>query len=328
MVPRKPIRPRVPVNVLFGLVVGLLLGICSALVRGILDRSIKTPDDVEQELRIASLGLLPEIADGKATRSNYYGRRRRDRPARLIERPELIVHDFPSSGIAEASRAIRTNLLFMAPDNPYRTLLVTSAGPAEGKTTVASCIAIAMAQAGQRVVLMDCDLRRPRVHRIFGTSSNEGVTTALLDDGADQDPTPTEVPNLWVMPAGPIPPNPAELFHSDRFRELLRRLNADFDRIVIDSPPIVAVTDATVLSTLVDGTVLVIRAFKTTKEVARQALRALEDVGAKTAGGVLNAVDLDRHEYKYYHYYYKRDDYYSSEKPAPAGPSAGAPPTQ
>jgi capsular exopolysaccharide synthesis family protein len=219
------------------------------------------------------------------------------------------------SGIAEAARTIRTNLLFMAPDHPYRTLLVTSAGPAEGKTTVAACIAIAMAQAGQKVVLMDCDLRRPRIHRVFRKGHDVGLTTALLDEDLDAVIMATEVPNLSIIPAGPIPPNPAELLHSDRFKVLLKRVAERFDRVIIDSPPVVPVTDAAILSTLVDGTVLVIRAFKTSQELARHALRALVDIGAKKAGAVLNAVNLSRHEYKYsYYHYYRRDGFYSQDE--------------
>ena len=197
-----------------------------------------------------------------------------------------MVHEFPTGGLAEASRAIRTNLIFMAPDNPYRTLLVASAGPGEGKTTVACCIAIAMAQAGQRVLLIDCDSRRPRVHRIFGKSSDRGITTMLLEDEPkfDDEAMRTEVPNLSVIPAGPIPPNPAELFHSERFKSLLAKMKGRFDRVIIDSPPVVAVTDVAVLSTLVDRTVLVIRAFATTKDLARHGARAITDVGSNAAG--------------------------------------------
>jgi capsular exopolysaccharide synthesis family protein len=222
---------------------------------------------------------------------------------------------------------VRTNLLFMAPDNPYKTLLITSAGPSEGKTTVACCIAIAMAQAEQKVVIVDCDLRKPRLHRVFRKGTDAGVTTALLDgELPDEESMRTQVPNLSVIPAGPIPPNPAELFHSERFKALLAKLNARFDRVIIDSPPVVAVTDAAILSTLVDGTVLVARAFKTQRELARHGVRSLVDVGGKAAGVVLNAVDLDRDEYRYYHYYsYKKEGYYAQQEPPSDRGSEDAP---
>jgi polysaccharide biosynthesis transport protein len=329
LLPKVPVSPKVPANIAIGLAVGLLLGLTAAAGRAFLDQTIKTPDDVERVLGLPFLGLVPQIDDG-STKPSYYGRRKRARQTRRGGTRELMVHEHPSSGIAEASRAIRTNLMFSSPDRPYRTLLVTSAGPAEGKTTVACCIAIAMAQAGQKVVLLDCDLRRPRLHRVFGKSSEVGVTTSLVEGDMDQAAVPTDVPNLWVVPAGPLPPNPAEIVQSDRFRSALQKLGERFDRIVIDSPPLVPVTDATIISTLVDGTLLVIKGFVTKKEFARQAVRALADVGGKTAGVVLNDVDLDRHEYKYYYYYYKRDNYYS-QRPhaAPAQeppPSAGAMP--
>lgn len=317
MQPRAAIWPRVSVNIVLGIVGGVALGIAAAMARALLDRTLKTPDDVESDLGLAFLGLLPEI--GSRGFGGYYaaGRGRRRAKDAVQMRPELIVHDNPMSGVAEAARAIRTNLIFMSPDRPYRTLLVTSPAPAEGKTTVAVCIAVAMAQAGQRVVVIDCDLRRPRVHRVFRKKSMVGVTSALVD-GATLDAIvqETEVPNLSFIAAGPLPPNPAELFHSERFKAFLAEVGAAFDRVIIDSPPVVTVTDAAVLSTLVDGVVLVIRAFSTAKELARHGVRAIRDVGGKTVGAVLNAVNLDRHEYKYHYYYYRRGEYYQSDEGA------------
>ena len=311
LLPRGPIRPRVFLNVLLGAFLGVIAGVGAASLRAFLDRTLKTPDDVERELGLPFLGLIPEI-DESAKRPTG-GRRRRSRRAELVHNRELIVHEHPMSGIAEAARAIRTNLLFMSPDQPYKTLLVTSASPSEGKTTVACCVAIAMAQAGQRVILVDCDLRRPRMHRIFNRDPQVGVTSALLEpELLDTQALATEIPNLSVLPAGPIPPNPSEILHSEKFRKLLDELRRHYDRVIIDSPPVVAVTDAAILSTIVDGTMLVVRAFKTQFDVGRQGVRALSDVGAKLAGGVLNSVDLERHEYKYYHYYYHKEGYYSS----------------
>jgi len=172
-----------------------------------------------------------------------------------------------------------------------------------------------LAQTGQKVALIDCDLRRPRVHRVFRKTSEVGVTTAMLDESIDEAVLETEVPNLSVIPAGPIPPNPAELLHSEKFKAFLESVKSRFDRVIIDSPPIVPVTDAAILSTLVDGTVLVVRAFKTTKDLARHAVRALHDLGVTKAGAVLNAVNFSRHEYKYRYYYYRRDGYYADEPP-------------
>jgi capsular exopolysaccharide synthesis family protein len=181
-------------------------------------------------------------------------------------------------------------------------------------------------------VLIDCDLRRPKLHRAFGKSSDIGVSTALIDGEFDEVVLETRVPNLSLIPCGPVPPNPAELFHSSKFKALLQTMGERFDRVVIDSPPIAAVTDPTILSTLVDGTVLVARAFSTRKEIARHAVRSLHSVGGKVAGAVLNAVDFSKLEYRYsYHYYYYRKDgyYYSEDAPlSTTGDRSGAEPSR
>jgi capsular exopolysaccharide synthesis family protein len=257
------------------------------------------------------LGLLPAVG------TPVKGKKGAPVPTTDEARPELIVHYEPNSGTAEAARALRTNILYMSPDHPYQTLLVTSAGPSEGKTTVASCIAVAMAGAGHKVVLLDCDMRRPRVHRVFGLSNDAGVTTALIDPSTIDEVThQTVVPNMQVICTGPIPPNPSELLHSDAFARLLTELRKRFDRIIIDSPPIVPVTDAAILATQVDGTILIVRAFQTSRDLVRRAKRTLNDVGAHIVGSVLNAVELDRPEYGYYRYqYYKREGSYGSDLP-------------
>jgi capsular exopolysaccharide synthesis family protein len=304
-VPRFHVRPNIPKNISLGIFIGIILGVGMALARGLLDRTLRTPDDIEKGLGLPFLGSLPQI--DHMLKATPYGRRRRGEHMK-VSRPELAVHEQPMSGVAEAARVIRTSLLFMDPDKPYRTLLVTSAGPSEGKTTVATCIAITLAQTGQRVVLVDCDLRRPRVHRVFPTGTEVGVTTCLIEGSIDDAVFESGVPNLSIIPAGPIPPNPAELLHSDKFRQFLQQLQDKFDRVVIDSPPIVPVTDAAILSTLVDGTVLVVRALKTTKDLAKVAVRALQDIGVPKAGAVLNGVTFTGDEYRYRYQYYRRDD--------------------
>jgi capsular exopolysaccharide synthesis family protein len=214
----------------------------------------------------------------------------------------------------------------MNPDRPYRKLLISSAAPSEGKTTIACGIAIALAQGGQRVCILDCDFRRPRLHRVFGRSGDLGATSVIVGDATIDDVAkPTEVQNLWCIPAGPIPPNPADLLHSERFRRLLDELGERFDRVVIDSAPLIAVTDSAIISTIVDGTVFVVRAFKTSKHQSAQGLRALRDVDARIVGGVLNAVDLNRQEYAYYYHYhyYMREGYYSTPEAARTSSNGG-----
>jgi capsular exopolysaccharide synthesis family protein len=322
--PRGPIRPRTPMNVAVGFLAGLILGIGAAFGREMLDRSVKTQADLEGLLGLTFLGLIPAISpDGAKKSKNYgYGRRKKLKKADQDTtelNADLIVHQAPLSGPAEAARSIRTNLRFMAPDKPFRVLLVTSASPSEGKTTVACNLAITMAQAGQKTLLLDADLRKPRVHRIFGKSSDVGLTVALLDRAVLTDELlATDVPDLSVLPAGPIPPNPAELLQSEKFAELLDELKERYDRIVIDSPPVGPVTDAAVLTTQVDGTVLVVRAFRTPREVVADAKRSLQTVGGRVVGAVLNAVNLERSEYKgYYQYaYYRKGGYYRNEQKA------------
>jgi polysaccharide biosynthesis transport protein len=310
--PGGPIRPRVGVDAGIGALAGLILGLALMWLREVMDNSVKTPQDLEERLGVTFLGLLPEMADDGEGKSR---RRRRTRPwvqpDAAAHHVELVVHEHPLSGIAEAARSIRTNLTFMNPDRPFRRLLVSSAAPMEGKTTVACSIAIALAQGGQRVCIIDCDLRRPRIHRIFDRAGDVGVTNVILGEATvDEVAKPSLVQNLWAVPAGPVPPNPADMLHSERFRKFLDDLSDRFDRVVIDSPPIAAVTDSAVLSTLADGTVFVVRAFKTSRQLARQGLRILHDVDARVVGAVLNAVDLSNREYGYYHYYYyKRDGY-------------------
>jgi capsular exopolysaccharide synthesis family protein len=305
--PTDAVRPRIAVNTAIGTVFGLLAGLALALVRQQLDSSVKTPGDVEQLLGSTFLGLLPAVDEADGSR-----KKRRRRKSVAPNAVELIVHERPLSGTAEAARSLRTNLLFMNPDRPYKRILVSSAAPNEGKTTVACGIAIAMAQGGQRVCIVDCDLRRPRLHRIFGRAADAGVTNVLVGDATlDEVARATQVTNLWFIPAGPLPPNPADILQSERFRAFLDELSERFDRIILDSPPVVAVTDSAIISTLVDGTVFVVRGFVTPRNLAAQGLRSLRDVDGNVIGVVLNAVNLSSNEYDhYYHYYYyKREGY-------------------
>jgi capsular exopolysaccharide synthesis family protein len=302
VVPAKPVRPNVQVNLLLGALLGLLLGIGLAVLVDTFDNSIKSQEEIEQLGPVTVLGMVPRIPGTVPARR---GERRPEPKPDL----DLIVHRSPKSMIAESCRNIRTNILFASPDRPLKTIVVTSAGPREGKTTAAVSLAITMAQAGNRVLVVDTDMRRPRLHRVFGVPGAEGLTSVLLGDGQlDELTKATEIPGLSVLPCGPSPPNPAELCQSERFRALLEELERRYDRIVLDSPPVMLVTDGAVLSTQVDGTLLVARAGQTSRVALRDTIRQLDDVGCHLLGCVLNDVDLEKRGYGYYRY--RRYGYY------------------
>ncbi len=341
--PHVPVRPRLSTNMLVGAAVGLTLGLLFVFVREQLDNSVKSPEDLERRLGVTFLGLLPRFdeKEGKGGAYSGYGRyanytnysdgkkrARRVMPPRQLA-PELIVHERPLSGIAEAARTVRTNLTFTSPDEPYRTLLVTSAAPGEGKTTVACSIAISLAQATLKVCIVDCDLRRPRLHRIFDRAGDAGLTNVLVGEATLEEVTrPTMIENLYCIPSGPMPPNPADMLHSAKFKKAISDLSQMFDRIVLDSPPLAAVTDAALISASVDATVFVIRAFSTSRALSKDGLRSLADVDANVVGAVLNAVDLRKNGYNYYerYSYYRREGYLPHNVPKEPPADQASPP--
>jgi len=292
-----PVRPNVPQSILLGVLAGLIAGLGLALLLEFLDSSVTTQQEIEERLGVTFLGFVPSIPDSVAGQK------------------DLHIHREPKSGIAECTRAIRTNLLFMSPDKPFRRMVVTSSGPQEGKSTTAINLGIAMAQSGQRVLIVDTDMRRPRLHKAFGVANELGVSSLVVGEGKLDDAIKTtEVPGLYLLPCGPIPPNPAELLHTQAFSELLESLSSKFDRVILDSPPVGAVADAVVLATQADGVVLVLKSGVTHREVARRTVRALNDVKAKLFGAVLNDVNLERSRYGDYYYSYAYRYYGYGEK--------------
>jgi len=232
----------------------------------------------------------------------------------------------PRSSVAECCRAIRTNLMFMATERPARRILVTSSGPREGKSTTAINLALTSAESGARVVIVDTDLRKPRVHKSFGLSNDVGVSSLVLGEATvDQIIQRTNVGRLDVIACGPIPPNPAEILHTEVFKGLVEELNRRYDRVVFDSPPVAAVADALILSSMVDGVVLVIQGGQTSWQSALQATRRLMDVGGRIFGVVLNNVDLDdKRAGDYYQYYYYYRSGYGDRGEKIAGKKAAA----
>jgi capsular exopolysaccharide synthesis family protein len=289
--PRVPVSPRLPFNLTVGFVIGLLLSLLAAFVVEALDNTVKTAEAAESLLGAPVLGHLPMLSQLK-------GRTMDDAPDR-----DLTVFKDPTSMAAEACRSIRTNLMFLSAEKEVALLVVTSPGPRDGKTTAAISLAITMAQGGARVLLVDTDMRKPRIHRSFGIKSERGVSTVIMGDASLKDVIfHSEVPNLDVVPCGPTPPNPAELLHTDRFREFLAQCRRDYDRVVLDSPPMAPVTDPAILGNLADGVVLVLRAGHTTRDAASYARRQLTDARARILGLVINQTDRKGSGYGYSYY--------------------------
>jgi capsular exopolysaccharide synthesis family protein len=208
----------------------------------------------------------------------------------------------------------------MSPDQATGAILITSAGPEEGKTTVAANLAITMAQSGARVVVVDTDMRKPRLHKVFRVAPTIGISSLILGEARVEDAViASAVPGLDILGCGAIPPNPAELFHTETFRALLRGMRERYDRVILDSPPVGAVSDALVLSSMVDGVTLVVNASKTTIPQAQRARQRIQDVGGRIYGAVLNGVDLSNSSTRgYYQYYYYRSGYTDTEPQAAA----------
>ncbi len=218
----------------------------------------------------------------------------------------LITESEPRSPAAEAYRTLRTNIQFAGLDARCRSIVITSATAGEGKTTSAANFGVVSAQAGSRICLVDSDLRRPALHRTFGVDNKRGLTTALLEGLAFATiAQPTRIPNLWLLPSGPLPPNPAELVASKRMRELLEGAAADYDMVICDSPPVIAVSDGVNLSAQCDGVIMTVRVGMVAHEVVRRAIEQIEAVKGRILGVLLNSVNLNRdgYYYPYYRYY-------------------------
>lgn len=322
MQPHEPIRPKTALNLAVGCIVGLLGGIGLAAFRVRMDRSVGIPDDIIR-LGETLLGIVPGIVDrGGTVSQTSYSRRRvvrriRERPQAKVSR-DLVVHHFPRSAAAECCRTIRTNLAFMTTETPLKALVVTSPGPAEGKSTLAVSLAITMANSGRNVLLIDSDLRRPRIHRAFGLHAEAGITSILLGEQTVAECVHTTMVNgLSLLPCGPIPPNPAELLHTARFGKMLADLKQQYDIIILDSPPVGVVIDAAIIGPQVDGAIVVAESGSTALDAMSQALRQMRDVGTKILGCVLNNVDLAK-ETGYGGYYYYRPGYYNERHEDPS----------
>jgi polysaccharide biosynthesis transport protein len=306
--PGAPSSPRTLLNVILAAILGLLAAVGIAFLVEYLDDSVKSSDEVREVTGLPTLGLVPDMK-GDPKRSEIY-------------RLQTLLN--PRSPAAESYRVLRSNIEFTSVDTPLRTLLVTSSLPQEGKTTTAGNLAVVFAQGGARVLLVDADLRKPGLHSLFRMANQTGLTTLFRDEGATVSSVAqeTELDHLKVIPSGPLPPNPAELLGSKRWHAILESLKAEADLVILDSPPLQAVTDPALMAAVVDGTVLVIHARKTRRGAVGQGREALAKSGGKILGVAMNKLrqrEFDQYYYGHYGYY---SAYYRSDD-AGTGGSAG-----
>ncbi len=293
-----PIRPRPLNNTLLAAVVGGMLALGIIFLIDYLDDTVKTPDEVTMDTGLSAIGVVSFIK----------GEDLHDR---------LITHSTPRAPVSEAYRVLRTNLEFSSIDDKLRSILITSASPGEGKSTTAANLGTVIAQAGNRVILVDADLRRPSQHKVLQVPNNQGLTTALLDSD-----TPisyhiqqTKVPGLRIMTSGPLPPNPSELLRSQRMQQVLEELNNEADFVIVDTPPTLTVADASILAPRVNGAVLVLKIASTRRDALIQAQESLHKTGANVLGVVMNQATPGRGGY-YNYYYYRYYNYeYGDKKP-------------
>ena len=286
-VPGSPISPNVRRSTMLSLVAGLVLSLGLVFFVDYMDNRLKTPQDLKAYLGVPFLGLIPTVPKGKNAVN-----------------PLLTEVDAPS--FAEAFKTVRTNVLFSSAEDGIRSLVVTSAGPGEGKSICSANIAIALAQSGLRVLLVDADMRRPRVHEIFDVAEEPGLSNLLTGNSkASEVIQKSKVNGLWLMSAGHIPPNPAELLSSPRFVDFLGALEDHFDWVVLDTPPVLVVSDSMVVANKATGVVFVVGADQTTRGAAHNAVEQLTSANAVVIGSVLNKADIHRHSHYYSSYYRK-----------------------
>ncbi len=303
-IPKAPVSPHRARIVLFSIFLALLLGGGLAFLFEYLDDTVRTPEDMEEHVGVPVLGFVPSM-DNRGGRDSFVHH-------------GMVTALEPMSSVGEAYRSIRTSLFFASPEADTRAVVVTSGGPGDGKTTTATNLAIVIAQSGKRVLMLDADLRRPMVHEALGLSNEEGLSNVLVGNAELQDVVQRprvegeRIEGLEVVTSGPIPPNPAELLDSPRMARLIETAREQYDRILLDTPPVLFVTDASILAAMCDGTIMVVKAASNTRSLARRAREQLEYVNARVLGGVLNDVHLSRLGYYHSDYYqYGYSGYYT-----------------
>lgn len=293
-IPVIPFKPNVTLNLLFACIIGLGGGVLLAFFLEFFDNTVKTSEEVRDKLRLPVLGGVFESDPTDSLGSP-------------VEKSFLLD---PRSHIAESFRTIRTSLLLSTPGKPPRTILITSCFPAEGKTTVSINLASSFAQAGSKVLLLEADLRRPRIGTVLGNNGN-GLSSYLTgNSNLNEVISQGEIPNLYVLPVGPIPINPAELLGSNRMRDLIQTLSEEYDYVIVDGPPALGFVDSHIISSLVDGVAVVVRAGKTPKNSIRELIDRLWSLKANFLGVIVNGIELNQNSYYYksYNYYYGEDE--------------------
>jgi capsular exopolysaccharide synthesis family protein len=300
--PRAPFRPSKRLNLLLGLVVGLGLGVGMAFFLDYLDNTVASPGDVEKLVGLPTLAVIPRHGEAASGRSRVPWRTN----VASAESVDLVSHLDRRAAASEAYRELRTSLLLSSAGHPPRQIMVTSALPEEGKSATAVNLAVVLAQLGRRVLLVDADLRRPRLHRIFRIDASRGLSTHLsgLEISTRSLVVSTPVDGLDVLPSGPVPPNPSELLNSPLFAEMGRHfVEARYDHVVYDSPPALSVADPTILASAIEASILVVRAGRTPRESMKHAVDRMAQAGIRLVGVVVNDVERDPSRYTHYRYY-------------------------
>lgn len=295
-VPKNEVSPKPMLNMAIAGVLGLMVGVFLVFLLEFLDNTVKTPEDIERHLELPVIGAIPIIKG---------------------EKLNLITLTNPKSPISEAFRTLRTNIQFSNIDEDLKTIIVTSSGSSEGKSVMSSNLGATMAENDKRVLLIDCDLRKPRVHKVFNISNLYGLTNVLVGDKRLEDVMYTHASfnKFNILSSGPIPPNPSELLGSKKIREFLDRVKEDYDIIILDSPPVGLVTDSAVLSTIVDGVLLVGAVGQVEIDHLKRSKDLLDKVNANIIGVILNKVPISGRSYYKYNYY-QYQEYYKEEKKA------------
>ncbi|MGB7210115.1 MAG: polysaccharide biosynthesis tyrosine autokinase [Pyrinomonadaceae bacterium] len=309
------VAPRRLATVLAALLLSTLFGMGLALFLEYLDDTIRTVEEIESVLQLPALAAIPTIESMPKRKLLLVGATELEEER---ANSELLIFADSRSALSEAYRQLRTSILLSTAGHPPKSLLITSSLPSEGKTTTATNTAISLAQTGAKVLIIDADMRRPRLHSVFNIANGEGLSTLLSSESTDADIARVvktdDGTQLSLLTSGPIPPNPAELIGSDQMANLLKKLQNHYTHVVIDSPPITSFTDGVLIASMVDGVILVVHSGKSSRQVVKRSRQLLQDVGARILGVVLNNVNLrSQDNYHYYQTYYHRNNYNSNE---------------